>query len=80
MTNEEAINHIRYSLIEEHYPLPKELGVEVLNMAIEALKNDKANAIKRDVWELYQRHQSHLATYVYEFGIELKELLGRYER
>lgn len=40
---------------------------------------DVQSAIKRDVWELYQRHQSHLGTYVYGFGIELKELLNRYE-
>ena len=39
---------------------------------------DIQSSIKRDVWELYQRHQSHLGTYVYEFGIELKELLSSY--
>lgn len=38
MTREEAINHIKYGLIENNYPLPKELGIEVLQMAIEALK------------------------------------------
>jgi hypothetical protein len=38
MTIEEAINHIKYGLIENNYPLPKELGIEVLQMAIEALK------------------------------------------
>lgn len=38
MTIEKAINHIKYGLIENNYPLPKELGIEVLQMAIEALK------------------------------------------
>lgn len=34
--------------------------------------------LANEVWKLYKKHQSHLATYVYEFGIELQELLGRY--
>jgi hypothetical protein len=38
MTREEAINHIKYGLIENNYPLPKELGIEVLQMAIETLE------------------------------------------
>ena len=32
--------------------------------------------IKTEVWELYKKRHSSLATYVYEFGLELKELLG----
>lgn len=36
--------------------------------------------IQRDVWELYERYQPRLATNVYEFGVELKELLSRYDR
>lgn len=37
MTKEEAINHIRWGIIENNYPLPKELGIEACEMAIEAL-------------------------------------------
>lgn len=87
MANEEIIEQLNiikdccYGDEYEHTTIIK--GVRkssvnfVLGKAIEALKNDKTNAIRRDVWELYQRHQSHLGTYVYEFGIELKELLNR---
>ena len=31
-----------------------------------------------EVWKLYKRHQSHLATHVIEFGEELADLLGKY--
>ncbi len=33
-----------------------------------------------DVWKLYEKYHSHLATKVLEFGDELKELLGKYQR
>lgn len=33
-----------------------------------------------EVWKLYEKHHSHLATYVYEFGEELKELLSKYQK
>ena len=33
-----------------------------------------------EVWKLYKKHQSHLATYVIEFGNELKDLLGKYKK
>ncbi len=33
-----------------------------------------------EVWKLYEKHQSHLATSVIEFGDELKELLGKYQK
>lgn len=36
--------------------------------------------IQTAVMELYKRYQPRLATNVYEFGVELQELLGRYER
>ena len=51
--------------------------MKALDMAIKALENEEI--IKRDVWELYQRYQPNLATNVYKFGVELKELLYRYE-
>ena len=33
-----------------------------------------------EVWKLYEKHQSHLATHVIEFGDELKELLDKYQK
>lgn len=33
-----------------------------------------------EVWKLYKKHQSHLATHVIEFGNELKDLLGKYQK
>lgn len=33
-----------------------------------------------EVWKLYEKHHSHLATHVLEFGYELKELLGKYQK
>lgn len=33
-----------------------------------------------EVWKLYEKHQSHLATHVIEFGDELKDLLGKYQK
>ncbi len=34
--------------------------------------------LAKEVWELYEKHRPYLATYVYEFGEELKELLDKY--
>ena len=34
--------------------------------------------LANEVWKLYRKHQSHLATHVLEFGDELKELLCKY--
>lgn len=36
--------------------------------------------LANEVWKLYEKHQSHLATRVIEFGDELKDLLGKYQR
>lgn len=33
-----------------------------------------------EVWKLYEKYQSHLATRVIEFGDELKDLLGKYQK
>ena len=47
--------------------------------AIKALEDERPQGeLANEVWKLYKKHQSHLATYVYEFGIELQGLLGRY--
>jgi hypothetical protein len=47
--------------------------------SIQKLSEERVEDIKRDVWKLYKKHQSHLATYVIEFGDELKDLLGKYQ-
>ena len=44
--------------------------------SVESLQTDLAN----EVWKLYEKHHSHLATYVIEFGNELKELLCKYQK
>ena len=36
--------------------------------------------LANEVLKLYEKHQSHLATHVIEFGDELKELLGKYQK
>ena len=36
--------------------------------------------LANEVWNLYEKHHSHLATYVIEFGDELKELLSKYQK
>ena len=33
-----------------------------------------------EVWDLYEKHHSYLATHVIEFGDELKDLLGKYQK
>lgn len=47
----EAINHIRCSLIEGNYPLPKEVGIEALNLAVEAIEKEleKSSNIPKDI-------------------------------
>lgn len=36
------------------------------------------NKLANEVWKLYEKHHSHLATHVLEFGEELADLLGKY--
>lgn len=38
MTREEAMNHIKYGIIEENYPLPRDLGIEACNFAIDTMR------------------------------------------
>ena len=37
MTIDDAMNHIKYGIIEGNYPLPKDLGVEACNIAIDTM-------------------------------------------
>ena len=62
----------REKLYEESkklYMLAKTLGKD------ERPQGNLAN----EVWKLYEKYHSHLATSVLEFGDELKELLGKYQ-
>lgn len=38
MTIDEAMNHIKYGIIEENYPLPRDLGIEACNFAIDTMR------------------------------------------
>ena len=42
--------------------------------------NNLQGKLANEVWKLYEKHQSHLATHVIEFGDELKELLDKYQK
>lgn len=50
---------------------------EVMDM-LDDVENAPTVDIQTAVMELYKRYQPRLATNVYEFGVELQELLGRY--
>lgn len=75
---------------EEDYRYIKELqSLVIARGTCKTIQRDVINAIKNgtplntilaDVGLLYQKYQPRLATNVYEFGIELNELLRRYER
>ena len=82
MTNKKAIRvleniehylktHTNESCEEEH---------TAIALAIKALEERPQGDLADEVWKLYEKHQSHLATYVYEFGIELKDLLSKYQK
>lgn len=38
MTIDEAADHIKYGIIENNYPLSRDLGVEACNVAIETMR------------------------------------------
>ena len=60
MTKEEAINHIKYGIIENNYPLPKELGIEVFDMAIKALEQEPIlNKIRTEIAQEYKNESEH---------------------
>ena len=47
---------------------------------LEALEERPQGNLADEVWKLYEKYHSHLATQVLEFGDELKELLGKYQK
>jgi len=53
------------------------LNKELIKQLEEAKKTQ--GDLADEVWKLYEKHQSHLATRVIEFGDELKDLLGKYQ-
>lgn len=64
MTREEAINHIKYGIIENNYPLLKELGIEACKMAIKVLEQepilDKIRAeIEQEILPRYSDQYDH---------------------
>lgn len=49
MTIDEAMNHIKYGIIENNYPLQRDLGIEACNLAIETMrKYQKIEQIMKD--------------------------------
>lgn len=52
----------------------------IISVLIEENKKLREGKLADEIWKLYEKYQSHLATQVLEFGDELKELLGKYQR
>ena len=70
MTNEEAIKHIKYSLIEGNYPIHRELGIEVLNLAIKALERPQGEYTEEDMKQAIKEN--------FDLGYEMAK--NKYER
>lgn len=75
--------HIDNAPTVEAYPFEQVQELVKLNQQfaqeIENLKKSQAD-LADEVWKLYEKHHSHLATYVLEFGYELKDLLSKYQK
>lgn len=41
MTIEDAMNHIKYGIIENNYPLQRDLGIEACNVAMNTMRKYK---------------------------------------
>ena len=63
---------------EEGYAQGMDYSDSCLDAHIEELE-EELYELKGGVWKLYEKHHSHLATHVIEFGNELKELLDKYK-
>lgn len=75
ITNSEAIanlNHI-YGFLSPNIQ-------RSLDVAFKALEKQPQGDLADEVWKLYEKYHSHLATNVIEFGDELKDLLGKYQK
>lgn len=60
---------------DEHIKDAFETGYK---MAEIKLRRRPQSDLTDEVWKLYKKHQSHLATHVLEFGEELADLLSKY--
>ena len=50
ITIDEAINHIENGIIKENYPLPRDLGIEACNVAINTMhKYQKIEQILKEI-------------------------------
>jgi hypothetical protein len=57
MSINEAMNHIKYGIVENNYPLQRDLGIEACNLAIDTMhKYEKIEQILDDcdleAWEV----------------------------
>ena len=60
----------------------KEQLQEIVDKKVAELLSDNKRPqgnLADEVWKLYEKYHSHLATSVIEFGDKLKELLGKYK-
>ena len=49
MTIDDAMNHIKYGIIENNYPLQRDLGIEACNVALDTMrKYQKIEQIVRE--------------------------------
>ena len=66
----------KISVIEFKEPLPLVKAQKI----VKALEEKPQGNLADEVWKLYEKYHSHLATHVIEFGDELKDLLGKYQK
>ena len=52
----------------------------MLNSIKNGIPYDEKLQVADEVWKLYEKHHSHLATHVIEFGNELNDLLVKYQK
>ncbi len=52
----------------------------MLNSIKNGIPYDENLQVADEVWKLYEKHHSHLATHVIEFGNELNDLLVKYQK
>ena len=86
MSNEEVIEVLK-GIVFGGFDRTTRKERQALDLAIKALEErpqgemtDEVWKLTDEVWKLYKKHQSHLATYVLEFGEELADLLGKYNK
>ena len=69
-----------YATLGGDYNAVKDVVKELLEkIDYEPYEERPQGELANEVWQLYEKHHSHLATHVIEFGDELKELLDKYQ-